>query len=459
LDHPQIPEIPGYQIEAEIGVGGMGIVYRARHLALDRVVALKVIHPRFTSDPEFVRSFATEAKIVAKLAHPNIVSVYDFGSVCDSGVYYLSMQYVLGQTVRDLLAIRRPKLDELASIVRQVGDALDYAHRQQVVHRDIKTGNILLCPDGKAMVIDFGIAHGDYSVSANSVWAGAGTRSYMSPEQCKGYPATPRSDQYSLGVGVYEMLAGRLPFIEQDPQAVMRQHVSETPPPLSRGRTDITPRMETAVLRALSKTPEMRFASVGEFAREMETACREAIMEPIAAAAPAAVSATLPASGLSRPALAPLAGGGAVVPPPRPVANGWVYATRGGRQRGRRSLFAWALVLLLLAGAGAGGYVVYARQLKQTAAAEKLAAATAKHPPAESPRRRARRSARRQHSTANDSTHVDRAVGAAGPAEDVKPISKTDDSGEKPATPGTDVGPEKPDREDPPAETRDESRE
>src|SRR2546421_4497783 len=120
------PEIPGYKIEAEVGAGGMGVVYRARHLALERTVALKIISPKFANDKEFVTSFSQEAKIVARLSHPNIVSVYDFG--CHDGIYYLSMQYVVGTPLRDLLVNRRPSRDEIINILKQVAAALDHAH-------------------------------------------------------------------------------------------------------------------------------------------------------------------------------------------------------------------------------------------------------------------------------------------------------------------------------------------
>jgi predicted Ser/Thr protein kinase len=361
----EVPRIPGYEVEAEIGKGGMGVVYRARHLALDRVVALKIIDPRLSAAPEFVRSFATEARIVARLTHPNLVSVYDFGN--HESTYYLSMQYVLGSTVRDLLTQRRPNLDEVVNIVSQVAAALDYAHREQVVHRDIKTGNMLLCPDGKAMLIDFGVAHGAYSESANSVWLAPGTRSYMSPEQCKGHPATPRSDQYSLAVAVYEMLAGHLPFEAPDSQAVMQQHIQSTPAPLTRGRTDITPRLEACVMRAMAKIPEMRFPSVGSFARELEAACREAqALEPILAASKVSQAITagavaMPAVGAGSSMRGPVSlvdGITTATPTPTRVANGWIYATRGG-DAGRRRYWLWALALVLLCSLGAAAYFAY----------------------------------------------------------------------------------------------------
>lgn len=403
------PDIPGYQIEGELGKGGMGVVYRARHIALDRVVALKVIDPKFVRDPEFIKSFALEAKLVARLSHPNIVSVYDFGcSDAQQGIYYLSMQYVQGSTLRDLLFVRRPTLMECASIIHQVADALDFAHREQVVHRDIKPGNILLCPNNKAMVIDFGVAYGTKTNAPDSVWLQAGTRSYMSPEQCKGQMATPRSDQYSLAVTVYEMLTGRLPFTATEPLAVMQQHISDMPPPLRMGRTDITPRIEVAILRALSKIPEMRFPTVGAFARELEAACTEAqaVEGLVRSSSGAAQQSSFPSAPLAGPPVGTRTGavslveGTAVVSAPQTVyRTGYLNAVRGAHEgRGRRSLLTCLLTITLLAGLGAAGYFTYLHQLAATAADKAKVTANKAHAPI-SPHRSGRSRRRKRDSS------------------------------------------------------------
>ncbi len=445
-----LPEIPSYEIESEIGIGGMGVVYRARHVSLDRIVALKVIHPKFVRDAGFVKGFAQEAKTVARLSHPNIVSIYDFG--CHEGVYYLSMEYVHGSTLRDLLFIRRPKWEECASIVNQVAAALDFAHREEVVHRDIKPGNVLLCANGKTMVIDFGVAHASYSNAPDSVWLAAGTRSYMSPEQCKGQWATARSDQYSLGVVVYEMLTGRLPFTASDPLAVMQQHISDIPPPLRTGRTDITPRVEAAVLRSLSKIPEMRFSTTGAFARELETALVEARAMDAPITSPAG-AASASASAPSGPRSGPVSLVDGMPAESRSKSSyriGYLSAVRGVSGKSfRRSARAKLLVLFLVGALGAGGYYVYldvtglraaeqAKQLADKAATAVTAAMSRRQERRE--KHRARESGRSESTSSSTSSHAampspkGTAVGQAATGTAAPPV---DEAATKPAEPAT----------------------
>src|SRR5437870_8603926 len=173
-------QIPGYRIEAAIGKGGMGVVYKATHLALDRVVAIKVLPVALASDEEFVTGFAAEAKTAAKLNHPNIVSIYDFGSF--EGGCFISMQYVEGRTLKQLLETHRPPIDDTIAILSSVASALDYAHGQGVVHRDIKPANIMLRANGGAMIMDFGLAGGTHVLDSSAVEGSWGTPQYMSPE-------------------------------------------------------------------------------------------------------------------------------------------------------------------------------------------------------------------------------------------------------------------------------------
>jgi serine/threonine-protein kinase len=362
-----LPEIPGYQIQEQIGQGSMGVVYRARHLALDRVVALKVLNPQFSQDESFLKSFSQEAKTVARLQHPNIVTVHDFG--CHEGLYYLTMQFVHGRTVKELLAIRRPNPLECGQIIRQIADALDYAHREEVIHRDVKPGNIMLCPDGKAMIMDFGVASGYYAGSTGDVWVMAGSPAYMSPEQCKGHKASPRSDQYALGITLYEMVTGRLPFEAKDTSAVRKQQISDSPPPLRLGRTDITPRMEAAVLRALAKIPEMRFVTVLDFANEFEAACQERPATDVLVGNAPGPDAPSPIPGA---APVSLIGGEKFASPQRSTMSSvYVSATRGvADSRRRRSFVLVMLLLLLCGGAGGAAYYVYFRPPAVTAPAK-----------------------------------------------------------------------------------------
>jgi serine/threonine-protein kinase len=319
-----------------------------------------------------VRSFAQEAIIIARLAHPNIVSVYDFGHTDGpNAIYYLSMQFVNGETVKDILAKRKLTLDETIAIIRQVAAALDVAHREEVIHRDIKPGNIIVCPDGKALVMDFGVASGYYAGGSGSVFLAAGSPAYMAPEQCKGRNASPRSDQYSLGVTVYEMITGRLPFPDNDPTVVMRKHISEPPPPLRMGRMDITSRLEAAVMRALSKLPEMRFLTVGAFAEELDAARREApALDPLARSVPTppVPSGTVP--GIARGPVSLITGEAPPSTRPADPLSGYVFTTRSsaaGKLAGpMRTLL---LVAVLLSALAAAGYFAY-QKLSAPAAVE-----------------------------------------------------------------------------------------
>jgi eukaryotic-like serine/threonine-protein kinase len=344
------PEIPGYEILEQIGRGGMGVVYKARHLSLDRIVALKVLSATVSDDADFVKCFAQEAKLIAKLSHPNIVSVYDFGNHGD--IYYLSMQYAQGQTVRDIMASRKLTLQECASVVLQIADALDYAHRSEVIHRDIKPGNIMVCADGRALLMDFGVAFGTYSTGASAVWLTAGSPAYMSPEQCMGRGAAPRSDQYSLGVTVYEMITGRLPFPDADPVVTMRQHIHDTPTPMRMGRLDITPRLEAAVARALNKRPEMRYMSAMEFAREVDAAVKE---EPQQQSYIGQTPAASPSTGYGRGPVSLIDGTPAQAPAHLP--QGYVYRTRGGDSAGSGSVVKWIVIVAVVMAAAIALYV------------------------------------------------------------------------------------------------------
>lgn len=397
------PDIPGYQIQEEIGRGSMGVVYRARHIALDRVVALKVLNPRYSSDEQFVKSFSQEAKTIARLSHPNIVLVHDFGHTEDpEGVYYLTMQFVHGRTVRDLMEVRRPTPLESAQIIRQIADALDYAHRHEVIHRDVKPGNIMLCPDGKAMIMDFGVASGYYAGSEGHVWIAAGSPTYMSPEQCKGLKASPRSDQYSLGITLYEMVSGKPPFTARDPNAAKQQQISEAPPPLRLGRTDISPRMEAAVFRAISKLPEMRFVTVNDFADEFERACQEKPADDI-------LVGTAPGADQPVPTAASLVGGESFAAASRSTSSGvYVSAIRSaGEGRRRRSLALVLLLLVLCGGAAAAAYFTYFRPPSAPAVTKKKTTKSSKG------RRSGSGSRRTSGSGGTPSVSIDHSPGAA----------------------------------------------
>ena len=266
-----------YQILAPIGQGGMATVYRAYQPALDRVVVLKVIRTGLDADPDFIERFAREAKAVARLRHPHIVQVFDFEQ---EPTPFMAMEYLDGGTLKgrlDELARESGRLPqrEAARIVAEVAEALGYAAANGIIHRDIKPSNILLTRDGKAVVGDFGIAKILAGVTTTQTGVGIGTPEYMSPEQGQGRAVDQRSDLYSLGAVAYELLTGQVPFRADTPLAVVFAHVRAPIPLPSAINPQIGPQTERALLRALAKAPEDRFATAPEFAERLTRAITE----------------------------------------------------------------------------------------------------------------------------------------------------------------------------------------
>lgn len=261
-----------YIILEEIGRGGMGAVYKARDVELDRIVAMKVLSPYLVGEPHLVQRFMREARLAANLDHPNIVAIYDIGG--EGGYYYFVMKYLEGRPLKEIIAQRGPlPPDEVVNIVRQLASALDYAHQQNLVHRDVKPGNVIIGPDGHATLTDFGLAKVVESMKLTASGETIGTLEYMAPEQARG-ETSPASDIYSLGVMTYEMLTGRLPFQGTNQATLLYQHLHEPPPPLHRWNPTVPPEVEQVVLRAMAKEPAERYATAGEMARELEQAAR-----------------------------------------------------------------------------------------------------------------------------------------------------------------------------------------
>jgi eukaryotic-like serine/threonine-protein kinase len=278
-----------YELEGVVGRGGMAEVYRARDLRLDRIVAIKTLRPDLARDHTFQARFRREAQSAASLNHPSIVAVYDTGEDNSTGtpVPYIVMEYVDGRTVRDLLIEGHRLLPERTlEIVNGVLRALEYSHQAGIVHRDIKPGNVMVTRNGDIKVMDFGIARAmsDAQATMTQTAQVIGTAQYLSPEQARGERVDARSDLYSTGCLMYELLTGRPPFTGDSPVAIAYQHVRENPIPPSRLDPDIPPWADAIVLKAMAKPPGDRYQSAAEMQADIQRAASG--MQVAAMAAP-----------------------------------------------------------------------------------------------------------------------------------------------------------------------------
>jgi tRNA A-37 threonylcarbamoyl transferase component Bud32 len=283
-----------YRIEEKIDEGGMGCVYRATHVLMEKVVAVKVLHPALAADDKIVARFTREAKAASRISHPHAIVVTDFGE-SEQGVVYLVMEYLRGRTLKDVVRDEGPlPLVRVGEIIRQVSGALDAAHEQNVVHRDLKSDNIMLeetAGGDWAKVLDFGIAKiqeetagkpDDGLTAPNLI---IGTPQYMSPEQCgQTSDIDRRSDIYSLGVILFEMLAGHVPFTGDSPTAIMMKHIQDAPPSILEERADLPAGVGRVVARALAKRPEDRFQRASELSEALALASSETPAEAAAVA-------------------------------------------------------------------------------------------------------------------------------------------------------------------------------
>src|SRR3954467_5101503 len=259
-----------YRVLNRIGSGGMADVYCAEALQLGRRVALKLLYRRFAQDPEFVERFRREASAAAGLQHPNVVGVFDRGEY--DGTYYIAMEFLPGQSLKAVIQEHAP-LDPVWAIdlTIQIVKAARFAHRRGIIHRDIKPHNVIVDDEGRAKVTDFGIARAGAS-DMTETGSIMGTAQYLSPEQAQGHAVSPVSDLYAIGIVLYEMLTGRVPFDGDSAVTIALKQVSEVPPPPSAWNPAVPPELDAIVMHALEKDPAARFTSADEFIAALQAA-------------------------------------------------------------------------------------------------------------------------------------------------------------------------------------------
>jgi len=277
-----------YQLQERLGTGGMAMVYRAHDLTLERTVAIKILRKDFSNDPSFRQRFHQEAKAAANLSHPNIVTVHDFGLFSDQ--LFIVMEFVPGSDLKKLLKERDHfSSAETLELITQACTGIGYAHRAGLVHCDIKPQNMLVTPDNRLKVVDFGIARLMASISPDEqsdvVW---GSPQYFSPEQATGMAPSPASDVYSLGVVLYEMLTGRLPFIASTADELARLHRESLPPSPRRFNPSLSISLEQVLLKILAKEPASRYRTADQLGRVLTAMAQQpaAVVQPVAAPNP-----------------------------------------------------------------------------------------------------------------------------------------------------------------------------
>jgi len=357
-----------YELDGVVGRGGMAEVYRARDIRLDRIVAIKTLRTDLARDQIFQARFRREAQSAASLNHPSIVAVYDTGEDMTSGVPvpYIVMEYVDGRTVRDLLQEGHRLLPERSlEIIDGVLRALDYSHQAGIVHRDIKPGNVMVTRNGDIKVMDFGIARAmsDAQATMTQTAQVIGTAQYLSPEQARGERVDSRSDLYSTGCLLYELLTGRPPFTGDSPVAIAYQHVRENPVPPSRVDPDVPPWADGIVLKAMAKSPADRYQTAADMRADLQ---RAASGMPVAAAPPTRFDMYPQTQRMGTGTM--MAGATSQIPPIEDydyAGRDYDYAGSGGRGGGaggtNRRWIPWVLgVVLVIAVVGGVAYYLLA---------------------------------------------------------------------------------------------------
>jgi len=334
-----------YRLERKLGSGGMADVWLAEDQELGRKVAIKMLHERYANDTQFVERFRREATHAAGLSHPNVVSIFDRGET--DGSYYIVMEYVEGRTLKELLVTRGPCPVPVAiSYVRQVLAALRYAHRNGIVHRDIKPHNVLVDHEGRVKVADFGIARAGSSqmTEAGSI---IGTAQYLSPEQARGAPVDESSDLYSTGIVLYELLTGDLPFNGETPVEIAMKHLSQVPSAPSSIRSEIPRDLDLVVLRALAKEPAERYRSAKEMDRDLELVGRG---DPVGTETEAAATMVLRGETTAATTVRPVPAG---------FGGDERYRSYEGEVRTGRAWWPWLVALGAAVALGVIGWFVY----------------------------------------------------------------------------------------------------
>src|SRR5918996_3388848 len=355
-----------YRIVRKLGSGGMANVYLAEDEELGRRVAIKILNDRYANDDAFIERFRREAKSAASLSHPHIVSIYDRGEA--EGTYYIAMEVIEGRSLKELLLTRGPlPIVDAVHYARQILEALRFAHRHGIIHRDIKPHNCLVGEQG-LKVTDFGIARYGPSqmTEAGSIM---GTAQYLSPEQARGAPVTASSDLYSVGIVLYEMLTGRVPFTGDSAIEIAMKHLNDWPKPPSKIRPEIPEEIDQIVLRALAKAPEDRYQSAEEFIEDLERVEAGLPVSPETSEAATALLTVAPIGASTEV----LSGDATRVTGPRPYApprrppTPPVYPRYEEPPAKRRRIGPWLLVLALLAAAALAGWYVYTQVQDQLA--------------------------------------------------------------------------------------------